>query len=168
MMSSCKWPITSLRWFPSSVSLTLYWEIVVTELSCFFAVTTISQPIKRQAFSVCRIKWKNLGTNNQGLSTWATLFWYLSFSLPMLFCNGFSMICPSSRSTLKADGEKEVEHNMSTLCLRVLQLTQVLMTRIVASFVIIKRSRTLIKVELGTIYGTIPKGSQSRSDLYSI
>ena len=69
---------------------------------------------------------------------------------------------------IERDGEKEVEHNMSTLFLRVLQLTQVLMTRIVAIFVIIKRSRTLIKVELGTIYGTIPKGSQSRSDLYSI
>ena len=28
---------------------------------------------------------------NQGHSTWVTLLWYLSFSLPMLFYNGFSV-----------------------------------------------------------------------------
>ena len=68
---------------------------------------------------------------------------------------------------IERDGEKEVEHNIQHSKL-FLQLTQVLMTRIVAIFVIIKRSRTLVKVVLGTIYGTIPKGSQSRSDLYSM
>ena len=28
-------------------------------------------------------------THNQGHSSWVTLLWYLSFSIPMLFCNRF-------------------------------------------------------------------------------
>ena len=47
----------------------------------------------------------------------------LSFSLPMLFCNGFSVELSKFEANIERDGEKEVE--MSTLFL---QLTQVLMS----------------------------------------
>ena len=50
----------------------------------------------------------------------------LSFSLPMLFSNCFSMELSKVEVNIERDGEKEVEHNMSTLFL---QLTQVLMSR---------------------------------------
>ena len=65
---------------------------------------------------------------NQGHSTWVTLLWYLSFSLPTLFCNGFSVKLYKFEANIERDKEKEVEHNISTLFL---QLTQVLMSRIV-------------------------------------
>ena len=41
----------------------------------------------------------------------------LSFSLPMLFSNGFSMELSKFEVNIERDGEKEVEHNMSTLFL---------------------------------------------------
>ena len=65
---------------------------------------------------------------NQGHSTWVTLLWYLPFSLPVLFCNGFSVELSKFKANIERDREKEVEHNMWTLFL---QLTQVLMSRIV-------------------------------------
>ena len=67
-------------------------------------------------------------TYNQGHSTWVTLLWYLSFSLPMLFCNGFSVELSKIEANIERDRKKEVEHNMSTIFL---QLTQVLMSQIV-------------------------------------
>ena len=67
-------------------------------------------------------------TYNQGHSTWVTLLWYLSFSLPMLFCNGFSVELSKFEANIERDRKKEVEHNMSTIFL---QLTQVLMSQIV-------------------------------------
>ena len=65
----------------------------------------------------------------------------LPFSLPMLFSNGFSMELSKVAVNIERDGEKEVEHNMSTLFL---QLTQVL----ISPGLYLKKSRTLIKVEL--------------------
>ena len=67
-------------------------------------------------------------TYNQGHSTWVTLLLYLSFSLPMLFCNGFSVELSKFKANIERDRKKEVEHNMSTTFL---QLTQVLMSQIV-------------------------------------
>lgn len=78
--------------------------IVVTTLSCFLAVTTISQPIKRQAVSVAGIKWKDLGTNNQGHSNWVTLFCLSLFQCCFLIV--FRWNCPSSRSTLRGTGKR--------------------------------------------------------------
>ena len=49
---------------------------------------------------------------------------YLSFSLPMLFCNYFSVELSKFEVSIERDREKEAEHN-------ILQLTQVLMSQIV-------------------------------------
>ena len=65
---------------------------------------------------------------NQGHSTWVTLLWYLSFSVPMLFCNGSSVKLSKFEAIIERNREKWVEQNVSTLFL---QLTQVLMSRIV-------------------------------------
>ena len=56
-------------------------------------------------------------TCNPGHSTWVTLLWYLPFSLPMLWCNGFSV----ELSNFKGEGKGR-------------RPTQVLMSRIVACF----------------------------------
>ena len=48
----------------------------------------------------------------------------------MLFCNGFSVELSKFEANIERDRKKEVEHNMSTLFL---QLTQVLMSQIVAA-----------------------------------
>ena len=47
----------------------------------------------------------------------------------MLYSNGFSVELSSFEANIEKEGGKEVERNMSTL---VIQLTQVLMSRIVA------------------------------------
>ena len=66
---------------------------------------------------------------NQWNSTWVTLLWYLSFSLPMLFCNGFPVELSKFEANIDGEREKEVEH-MSTFFLH---LTQDLMSQIVAA-----------------------------------
>ena len=48
----------------------------------------------------------------------------------MLFCNGFLLELSKFEANIERDSEKGVEQNMSTLFL---QLTQVLMSRIVAT-----------------------------------
>ena len=54
---------------------------------------------------------------NKGRLTWVTLLWYLSFSLPMLFYNGFSVKLSKFEANIERDREKEVEDNMSMLFL---------------------------------------------------
>ena len=43
------------------------------------------------------------------------MLWYLSFSLPVLFYNGFSVELSKIEANIERDREKEVEDNMSTL-----------------------------------------------------
>ena len=99
------WILCSLLYnFIRVIPLIFKSMIVVTTLSCFLAVTTISQPIKRQAVSVAGIKWKDLGTNNQGHSNWVTLFCLSLFQCCFLIV--FRWNCPSSRSTLRGTGKR--------------------------------------------------------------
>ena len=88
-------------------------------------------------------------TYNQGHSTWVTPLWYLSFSLPVLFHNGFSVELSKFEANIERDKEKEVEHNMSTIFLQVNQV--LLMSQIVvknfATLCCIRKMRSLHKTE---------------------
>ena len=67
-------------------------------------------------------------TYNQGQSTWVTLLWYLSFSLPMQFCNGFFRGIVQVRGQhWKRQGKGGWAQHFKIF----LQLTQVLMSQIV-------------------------------------
>ena len=77
----------------------------------------------------------------------------LSFSLPMLFSNCFSMELSKFEVNIERNGEKDcpAQHVNVIPSLNWTDPSSNV-TAIVAIFVIIKRSRTLIKLELGTIY----------------
>ena len=65
---------------------------------------------------------------NQGHLTWVTLLWYLTFSLPILFCEGFLEELSNFLANIEREKENDVKHNISMLFL---QFTQVLMSLIV-------------------------------------
>ena len=53
---------------------------------------------------------------NEGHLTWVTQLWSLPFSLPMLFCNGFSteLFKFEANIIIGRERERNVDHNMST------------------------------------------------------
>ena len=154
LRENCCWSLLTLKGLMSSHNTTpsLRWSICMTTLKCWRGgggallnnVLYGEAPLRSNPLTLLYTIFDRKGspscipstgkmvprshTYNQGQSTWVTLLWYLSFSLPMLFCNGFSVELSKFEANIERDREKEVEHNISTIFL---QLTQVLMSQIV-------------------------------------
>ena len=115
LRENCCWSLLTLKGLMSSHNTTpsLRWSICMTTLKCWRGgggallnnVLYGEAPLRSNPLTLLYTIFDRKGspscipstgkmvprshTYNQGQSTWVTLLWYLSFSLPMQFCNGF-------------------------------------------------------------------------------